>query len=120
MSMIGKIAAQAGVTVVETMLVTAANYATNTAIDMYEHPDLRKCTTDEEKQVKIEKFQKTMKVVKPVLNVVEAAVIGAGCGIAIEAIGNAGSKNQKSSVESKEANEANNEAAALIGCNYLI
>lgn len=105
MNTIAKVAAEAGIILVETMAVTAANYATNTAIDIYAHPDLKNCKTDEEKQAKIQKFEKTMKVLKPVACVLEAGLIGAGAGIACDAIDNVGRKK---------------ETAALIGNNYYI
>lgn len=105
MNTIAKIAAETGIILVETMAVTAANYATNTAIDIYAHPDLKNCKTDEEKQAKIQKFEKTMKVLKPVACVLEAALIGAGAGIACDTIDNVGRKK---------------ETTALIGNNYYI
>lgn len=119
MSTIGRIAAEAGIIVVETMLVTAANYVTNTCLDMYAHPDVRNCKTDEEKAEKIKNFEKTMGVVKPVLNVVEAGIIGAGAGIAIEAIDHRGAAAATAS-ENKESSEEQTTTSSLIGCNYLI
>jgi len=114
--MVGKLLAQAGIIVVETLAVTAANYATNTCIDMYAHPDLKDCKTDEEKAEKIQKFEKTMNIIKPVACVLEAGLIGAGAGLAIEAVDRSG----KASAVKESSEEKSNESAALIGCNYLI
>lgn len=117
--MVGKLLAQAGIIIGETLLVTAANYATNTCIDMYAHPDLKDCKTDEEKQEKIVKFEKTMNIVKPVACVLEAGVIGAGAGFAIEAVDKSGKVAAATTNDSSEE-KTSNESAALIGCNYLI
>lgn len=118
MSTITKIIAEAGVILVETLAVTAANYVTNTCIDMYAHPDLKDCKTDEEKAEKIQKFEKTMSIVKPVACVLEAGIIGAGAGLAVEAIDRSGKVS--TSTESSDESKTSNEAAALIGCNYYI
>lgn len=112
--MLGKVLANAGIVVGEAILTAAANYATSTVIDMYAHPDLKDCKTDEERQQKIQKFQKTMNVVKPIVNVIEAGIIGAGACIACDAINNVGA------VTSEESGEYNTENAALIGASYLI
>lgn len=111
--LLGKVLANAGIVVGEAILTAAANYATSTVIDMYAHPDLKDCKTDEERQQKIQKFQKTMNVVKPIVNVIEAGIIGAGACIACDAI-NVGA------VTSEESGEYNTENAALIGASYLI
>lgn len=115
--MLGKVLANAGIVVGEAFLTAAANYATNTAFDVYAHPDLKDCNTDEEKQQKIQKFQKTMNIVKPIVNVIEAGIIGAGACIACDAINNAG----KAAVVNEESGENQTaENAALIGVSYLI
>lgn len=114
---IGRIIAQVAILTGETVAVAAANYATNTAIDFYAHPDLKDCKTEEEKAEKVEKFNKTMSVVKPIVNVIEAGLIGAGCGIAIEAIDKA-----VVVVDTDDVDDAEEAAfrSNLIGCNYLI
>lgn len=116
---IGKVLGMVAVTAAESMVVAAANYATNTAIDFYAHPDLKDCKTEEEKAAKIEKFNKTMSIVKPVICVVEAGLIGAASGIALEAISKSKTVAAETSEESS-AEEQHQEVAALIGCNYLI
>lgn len=113
---IGRILGQIAILTGETVAVAAANYASNVAIDFYAHPDLKNCKTEEEKAEKVEKFNKTMSVVKPVINVIEAGLIGAGCGIAIEAIDRAAVVTDTDVDEAEEAAFKSN----LIGCNYLI
>ena len=114
--MVGKLLAQAGIIVVETLAVASANYATNTCIDMYAHPDLKECKTDEEKAEKIQKFEKTMSIIKPVACVLEAGLIAAGGCLALGAVDRSG----KASDVQESSEEKSNESAALIGCNYLI
>ena len=116
---IRKMIAEAGIILGETLLVTAANYVTNTCIDMYAHPDLKDCNSDEEKQAKIQKFKKTMNIVKPVACVLEAGLIGAGAGFAIEAVDRSGKVAAATTNDSSEE-KTSNESTALIGCNYLI
>lgn len=111
----GKIIAQVAIVTGETLAVAAANYVTNTCIDMYAHPDLKNCKTEEEKAEKIKKFEKTISIIKPVVNVIEAGLIGAGCGIAIECIDKKSAATKKNDQEEKAQ-----ESSALIGTNYLI
>ena len=115
MNIIGKLLAKGAIILVETMAVTAANYATATAIDIYAHPDLKDCATDEEKQAKIQKFEKTMSVVKPAACVIEAGLFAAGASLACDAI----DRSSNTATAAKEESNTN-EASGLIGCNYYM
>lgn len=115
MTTLGKILCQAGIITGEVLLTTGVSYATNTVIDMYAHPDLKDCKTDEEKEKKIESFNKTMGVIKPLIGVVEGALISAGCNVAIDAVKNSRNK----TAETVDTAEESTEEAALMG-SYLI
>lgn len=70
-----------GIIMGTTALGTAAVYGTNLLIDMYVQPDTRGCNTDEEYAAAVAKHEKTMRVVKPIINCVEIGLIGAAASL---------------------------------------
>ena len=83
------------------ILGTAAVYGTNMLIDMYVQPDTRGCNTDEEYAAAVAAHEKTMKIVKPIINCVEVGLIGAAASLGVNYI------NSKSATPAETTNAKN-------------
>lgn len=109
--MFKNILAKCAIVTGETILVTGLNYATNSVVDMYMHPDLKNCNTDQEKADKIKRFDKAKSLIKPIINVVEASLVASATGVALDAI------DRKSTTTNADTSE---EKSSLIGSNYYL
>lgn len=99
----------------QAVATVTANYATSAAIDAYCSPDLKDCKSDEDRQKKINNFNKIKKVAKVGCNVIETAAIGKVSMMVL----NSDSKPESSETSSDDSNTVMNRGY-LVGKNFLV